>query len=89
MKQWGEKLGKWALIDIETSGVNPEEDSIIDVGFLQFEGTKLVKKYSSLVRFPSKKAFMNHPQNFLTSSKSLRVLRRQTSSGLLFGVRSA
>jgi len=45
-------LGNWAVIDLETSGVNPNDDSIIDVGFLQFEGTKLVRKYNSLVRFP-------------------------------------
>ena len=45
-------LGKWALIDIETSGINPEEDSIIDVGFIQFDGLKIKKSYSSLVKFP-------------------------------------
>ena len=45
-------LGHWAVIDLETSGVNPNDDSIIDVGFLQFEGTKLIRKYNSLVRFP-------------------------------------
>lgn len=43
-------LGLWAVIDIETTGVNPATDEIIDVGFLQFEGTKLVRSYSSLVR---------------------------------------
>ncbi len=43
-------LGRWAIIDIETTGVDPLNDEIIDVGFLQFEGTSLVKKYSSLVR---------------------------------------
>ncbi len=47
----GEKLGKWALIDIETSGIDPGFDKIIDVGFLQFEGTKLVRTYESLVRY--------------------------------------
>ena len=45
-------LGKWAVIDIETSGVSPSDDSIIDVGFLQFEGTKLIRAYNSLIRFP-------------------------------------
>jgi ATP-dependent DNA helicase DinG len=44
-------LGRWAAIDIETTGIDPEFDQIIDIGFLQFEGTKLVKKYSSLVRY--------------------------------------
>jgi len=43
-------LGKWTLIDIETTGLDSMYDKIIDLGYLQFEGTKLVKKYSSLVR---------------------------------------
>ncbi len=43
-------LGKWALIDIETTGIDPTYDQIIDLGFLQFDGTKLIQKYSSLVR---------------------------------------
>ncbi len=43
-------LGRWAVIDIETTGMDPNYDQIIDLGFLQFEGTKLVKKYSSLVK---------------------------------------
>lgn len=43
-------LGSWAVIDIETTGISPANDEIIDVGFLQFEGTKLVRTYSSLVR---------------------------------------
>jgi len=43
-------LGSWAVIDIETTGVTPFDDEIIDVGFLQFDGTTLVKRYSSLVR---------------------------------------
>ncbi len=47
-----QSLGKWAVIDIETSGISPSDDSIIDVGFLQFDGNKLVREYNSLVRFP-------------------------------------
>ncbi len=43
-------LGSWAVIDIETTGVNPATDEIIDVGFLQFDGTRLVRSFSSLVR---------------------------------------
>lgn len=43
-------LGRWAVIDIETTGTDPLEDDIIDVGFLAFEGTQLVRKFSSLVR---------------------------------------
>lgn len=46
-------LGKWAVIDIETTGIDPVNDHIIDLGYLQFEGTKLIKKYSSLVRYSS------------------------------------
>lgn len=44
------KLEKWAVIDIETTGIDESYDEIIDLGYLQFEGTKLVRKYSSLVR---------------------------------------
>ena len=43
-------LGLWSVIDIETTGVNPGTDEIIDLGFYQFEDTKLVRTYSSLVR---------------------------------------
>lgn len=43
-------LGKWALIDIETTGIDASYDAIIDIGFLQFDGTSLVRSYSSLVR---------------------------------------
>jgi ATP-dependent DNA helicase DinG len=43
-------LGTWAVIDIETTGINPSTDEIIDLGFLQFEGAKLIRSYSSLVR---------------------------------------
>lgn len=45
-------LGRWAVIDIETSGVDPLYDSIIDVGFLQFEGMRLINRFNSLVKFP-------------------------------------
>lgn len=43
-------LGKWTILDIETTGIDPSYDQIIDVGFLQFDGTQLVRSYSSLVR---------------------------------------
>lgn len=46
-----EKLGRWAVIDIETTGADPAYDEIIDVGFLEFEGIKLVSRYESLVRY--------------------------------------
>lgn len=44
-------LGRWAVIDLETTGADPMQDEIIDVGYLQFEGTKLVRTYESLVRY--------------------------------------
>lgn len=45
------KLGKWAVIDVETTGADPSYDQVIDLGFLLFDGTTLVEKYSSLVSF--------------------------------------
>ncbi len=48
------ELGRWAIIDIETSGINPSVDSIIDVGYILFEGTRKIKEFSSLVRYPQK-----------------------------------
>jgi len=44
------ELGKWAVIDIETTGIDANYDQIIDIGFLQFDGLKLVRQYSSLVK---------------------------------------
>lgn len=43
-------LGKWAVLDIETTGISPGEDQVIDLGYLQFDGINLIKKYTSLVR---------------------------------------
>jgi len=50
-------LGRWAVIDIETTGIDPMYDDIIDVGFLEFEGTELIRKYSSLVRSDNQLSF--------------------------------
>ena len=50
-------LGRWALIDIETTGTDPNYDSIIDIGFLQFDGTELVRTYESLVRCEEEVSF--------------------------------
>jgi ATP-dependent DNA helicase DinG len=44
------RLGRWAVIDVETSGVDPSYDRVIDVGHLEFDGVKLVLKYSSLIQ---------------------------------------
>ncbi len=52
-KQAELRLGRWAVIDVETSGADSNYDQVIDVGFLEFEGLKLVKKYSSLVQYPN------------------------------------
>ena len=46
------RLGKWAVIDVETSGADPSYDQVIDLGFLLFDGVKLIQKYSSLVQYP-------------------------------------
>ncbi|MEA9356154.1 helicase C-terminal domain-containing protein [Bacteriovorax sp. PP10] len=46
------RLSKWAVIDVETTGADASYDQVIDLGFLLFEGTKLVQKYSSLVQYP-------------------------------------
>jgi ATP-dependent DNA helicase DinG len=45
------RLGKWAVIDIETTGADAAYDQVIDLGFLEFEGITLVRKYSSLVQY--------------------------------------
>lgn len=45
------RLGQWAVIDIETTGADFSYDQVIDLGYLYFEGTKLVRKYSKLVQF--------------------------------------
>lgn len=43
-------LGKWAVIDIETTGADAGTDEIIDVGYIQFDGTQVVKKFDTLTR---------------------------------------
>ncbi|MDD0853556.1 helicase C-terminal domain-containing protein [Halobacteriovorax sp. GB3] len=43
-------LGQWAVIDIETTGADALYDQIIDLGYLQFDGLTLVRKYDSLVK---------------------------------------
>lgn len=47
-------LGKWGVIDIETTGIDPQEDRIIDIGFLLFDHTKCTKRYSSLIKTSKK-----------------------------------
>ncbi len=46
------RLGKWAVIDVETSGADPSFDQVIDVGFLLYDGVSLSKKFTSLVQYP-------------------------------------
>ena len=50
-------LSRWAVIDIETTGLDPLYDDIIDVGFLQFEGTRLIRQYRSLVHTEKKLSY--------------------------------
>ena len=64
-------LQNWAVIDIETTGIDALNDSIIDVGFLQFEGTKLVKKFSSLVQYDGELSYFIQKLTGL-SSKELK-----------------
>lgn len=45
-------LGRWAVIDIETTGTDPGSDEIIDIGFLKFEGTQFLGRTRSLIRSP-------------------------------------
>lgn len=60
------KLKKWAVLDIETTGLDADYDEIIDIGYLQFEGIRLVKTFSSLVR-PSSDIILPHYIQKLTS----------------------
>ncbi|MCY4523942.1 MAG: exonuclease domain-containing protein, partial [Halobacteriovoraceae bacterium] len=53
LREENTNLGRWAVIDLETTGLDPLRDSIIDIGFLQFEETKLINRYRSLVHLPS------------------------------------
>lgn len=52
-QELGHRLGRWAVIDVETSGADPSYDQVIDIGYLEFDGIKLRKKYSSLVANPT------------------------------------
>ncbi|MDH4467466.1 MAG: 3'-5' exonuclease [Bacteriovoracaceae bacterium] len=49
-----EKLKKWAAIDIETTGMDPGSDDIIDIGYYLFEGFEFKKKFSSLCKTEQK-----------------------------------
>ena len=43
-------LSNWALIDIETTGVHPAEDEIIDLGYYQFQGTTVSERVSHILQ---------------------------------------
>jgi DNA polymerase III epsilon subunit-like protein len=43
-------LGKWAFIDIETSGVDPSQDHVIDIGFIVFSEQDLIKECSYRIK---------------------------------------
>jgi len=66
-------LGRWAVIDIETTGIDSLNDSIIDIGFLQFEGTTLVKKYSSLVRYEGQLSYFIQKLTGITPSMLVKA----------------
>ena len=42
--------GRWAVIDLETTGMDPGSDEIIDIGYYLFEGNHLIKSFHSLCK---------------------------------------
>lgn len=44
----------FVCLDIETTGLNPKEDEIIEVGIVVFDGEKIVKEWSTFVKCPFK-----------------------------------
>ena len=73
-------LGKWAVIDIETTGISSLEDSIIDIGFLEFEGTKLARKFNSLVQYDGELSYFIQK---LTGIKKKMLRQAPTLKSLL------
>jgi len=43
-------IGKWVLIDIETSGVDPSQDQVIDLGFVVYEEQQRLKEFSLRIK---------------------------------------
>lgn len=43
------KLSNFTFVDVETTGLDPQNDSVIEVGILRVENGKLVKTYKSCV----------------------------------------
>jgi len=39
----------YAAVDLETTGLNPERDAIIEVGAVKFRGEEVLGKFESLV----------------------------------------
>jgi ATP-dependent DNA helicase DinG len=70
-------LGSWAVIDIETTGADRNYDQVIDVGFYQFEETKLVKTYSSMVRFEGELSQFIQKLTGITSKQLRRAPLRE------------
>jgi ATP-dependent DNA helicase DinG len=69
-------LGSWAVLDIETTGADRAYDEVIDVGFLQFEGTKLVGRYQSMVRYEGELSQFIQKLTGLTPEMLKRAPRR-------------
>ncbi|MBI4127269.1 hypothetical protein HY463_01020 [Candidatus Peregrinibacteria bacterium] len=44
----------FVCLDIETTGLNPKEDEVIEIGILVFDGEKIIKEWSSFVKCPVK-----------------------------------
>ncbi|MBF0298062.1 MAG: DEAD/DEAH box helicase [Oligoflexia bacterium] len=53
-KKWAVK---WAVIDIETTGIDYENDSIIEIGFVVFNGSKIAQKFQTFVRYEGELSF--------------------------------
>ncbi|MBF0362498.1 MAG: DEAD/DEAH box helicase [Oligoflexia bacterium] len=48
---------KWAIIDIETTGIDCDQDSIIEIGFVVFNGSKIVQKFQTLIKYEGELSF--------------------------------
>jgi DNA polymerase III epsilon subunit-like protein len=54
----------YVSLDLETTGLNPETDEIIEIGAVKFEGDEIIDTFSSLVN-PSSRPSWKRPLNSL------------------------